>query len=115
MARKKIALVGAGQTGGTLALLAGLKEVSDIVLFGVAGGIPEGNGLVAPAASLACHPAVTGAPRSDLVNMGWFSKEKQEAIVRHPFDGGVEIVGFLKTGSVCNAPASAVSQMAIAI
>ena len=36
MARKKIALVGAGNIGGTLALLAGLKELGDIVLFDVA-------------------------------------------------------------------------------
>ena len=35
MARNKIALVGAGQVGGTIALLAGLKELGDIVLFDV--------------------------------------------------------------------------------
>jgi malate dehydrogenase len=45
MARKKIALVGAGQIGGTLALLAGLKELGDIVLIDVAEGIPEGKAL----------------------------------------------------------------------
>ena len=33
MARKKVALVGAGMIGGTLAHLAGLKELGDIVLF----------------------------------------------------------------------------------
>ena len=43
--RKKIALVGAGQIGGTLALLAGLKELGDIVLIDVAEGIPEGKAL----------------------------------------------------------------------
>ena len=36
MARKKIALVGSGQIGGTLAHLAGLKELGDIVLFDIA-------------------------------------------------------------------------------
>jgi malate dehydrogenase len=45
MARKKIALVGAGQIGGTLALLAGIKELGDIVLIDVAEGIPEGKAL----------------------------------------------------------------------
>lgn len=45
MARKKIALVGAGQIGGTLALLAGEKELGDIVLIDVAEGIPEGKAL----------------------------------------------------------------------
>mgnify|MGYP001806032619 CR=1 FL=1 len=45
MARKKIALVGAGQIGGTLALLAGLKELGDIVLFDIAEGMPDGKAL----------------------------------------------------------------------
>ena len=45
MARKKIALIGAGQIGGTLALLAGLKEMGDIVLFDIAEGMPEGKAL----------------------------------------------------------------------
>jgi malate dehydrogenase len=45
MARNKIALVGAGNIGGTLALLAGLKELGDIVLFDVIDGIPQGKSL----------------------------------------------------------------------
>jgi malate dehydrogenase len=45
MARSRIALVGAGQIGGTLALLAGLKELGDIVLFDIAEGIPQGKAL----------------------------------------------------------------------
>lgn len=45
MARAKIALIGAGQIGGTLALLAGLKELGDVVLFDVAEGIPQGKSL----------------------------------------------------------------------
>lgn len=45
MARKKIALVGAGQIGGTLALLAGEKELGDVILIDVAEGIPEGKAL----------------------------------------------------------------------
>jgi malate dehydrogenase len=45
MARSKIALIGAGQIGGTLALLAGLKELGDVVLFDVAEGVPQGKAL----------------------------------------------------------------------
>jgi malate dehydrogenase len=45
MARNKIALVGAGQIGGTLALLAGLKELGDIVVFDVMEGVPQGKAL----------------------------------------------------------------------
>jgi malate dehydrogenase len=45
MARKKIALIGAGQIGGTLALLAGVKELGDIVLFDIADGVPQGKAL----------------------------------------------------------------------
>jgi malate dehydrogenase len=45
MARKKIALIGAGQIGGTLALLIGLKELGDVVMFDVMEGIPQGKAL----------------------------------------------------------------------
>lgn len=45
MARSKIALIGAGQIGGTLALLAGLKELGDVVLFDVVEGVPQGKAL----------------------------------------------------------------------
>ncbi len=45
MARKKIALIGAGQIGGTLAHLAALKELGDIVLFDIAEGTPQGKAL----------------------------------------------------------------------
>ncbi|CAI9415164.1 Malate dehydrogenase [Pleomorphomonas sp. T1.2MG-36] len=45
MARKKIALVGAGQIGGTLALLAGQKELGDVVLFDIMDGVPQGKAL----------------------------------------------------------------------
>ena len=45
MARSKIALIGAGQIGGTLAHLAALKELGDIVLFDIAEGTPQGKAL----------------------------------------------------------------------
>jgi len=45
MARKKIALIGAGQIGGTLAHLAALKELGDIVMFDIVDGVPQGKAL----------------------------------------------------------------------
>jgi len=45
MARNKIALIGAGQIGGTLAHLIGLKQLGDVVLFDIAEGIPQGKAL----------------------------------------------------------------------
>lgn len=45
MARNKIALIGSGMIGGTLAHLAGLKELGDVVLFDIAEGTPQGKGL----------------------------------------------------------------------
>jgi malate dehydrogenase len=45
MARKKIALIGGGQIGGTLAHLAGLKELGDVVIFDIVDGIPQGKAL----------------------------------------------------------------------
>ncbi len=45
MARNKIALIGAGQIGGTLAHLIGLKELGDVVMFDIAEGVPQGKAL----------------------------------------------------------------------
>jgi len=43
--RKKIALVGSGNIGGTLAHLIGLKELGDVILFDIAEGLPQGKSL----------------------------------------------------------------------
>lgn len=45
MARKKLALIGSGMIGGTLAHLAGLKDLGDVVLFDIADGVPQGKAL----------------------------------------------------------------------
>jgi malate dehydrogenase len=45
MARRKIAMIGAGMIGGTLAHLALLKRVGDVVLFDVIEGMPQGKAL----------------------------------------------------------------------
>ncbi len=45
MRRPKIALIGAGQIGGTLAHLAGMKELGDVVLFDISEGTPQGKAL----------------------------------------------------------------------
>jgi malate dehydrogenase len=45
MKRHKIALIGAGQIGGTLAHLIGLKQLGDVVMFDIAEGVPQGKAL----------------------------------------------------------------------
>src|SRR3712207_995196 len=45
MARKKIALIGAGMIGGTLAHLAAMRELGDVVLFDIMEGVPQGKAL----------------------------------------------------------------------
>lgn len=63
MARNKISLVGAGNIGGTLALLAGLKEFGDVTLFDIAEGMPQGKALdIAQASPIeGFNAAVAGA------------------------------------------------------
>jgi malate dehydrogenase len=250
MSRSKIALIGAGQIGGTLAHLAGLKELGDVVLCDIADGVPQGKGLdiaesapvdgfdaritgvstdpndaasyapiegadvcivtagvprkpgmsrddllginlkvmksvgegigrYAPGAFVICitnpldamvwalqrysglptervcgmagvldsarfrhflaeefrvsvrdvtafvlgghgdtmvpltrYSTVAGIPLPDLVEMGWTTRERLDAIVQRTRDGGAEIVGLLKTGSAFYAPAASAIQMA---
>ncbi len=243
MARKKIALIGSGQIGGTLAHLAALKDLGDIVLFDIVDGVPQGKALdlsqsgpvegydskitgtseykdlkgadvvivtagvprkpgmsrddlleinlkvmeqvgagiakYAPKAFVICitnpldamvwalqkfsglptnqvigmagvldssrfvhfiadelkvsvedinafvlgghgdtmvplarYSTVAGIPLTDIVKMGWMSKEKLEAIIQRTRDGGAEIVGLLKTGSAFYAPATSAIAMA---
>jgi malate dehydrogenase len=45
MARNKVALIGAGMIGGTLAHLIGLKELGDVVVFDIVDGMPKGKSL----------------------------------------------------------------------
>ena len=243
MARPKIALIGAGQIGGTLAHLAAIKELGDVVLFDIAEGTPQGKALDiaesgpvagfdvslkgandyaaiagadvcivtagvprkpgmsrddllginlkvmksvgegiaahAPEAFVICitnpldamvwalqkysglpaakvcgmagvldsarfrhflaeemgvsmrdvsafvlgghgdtmvpsvrYSTVGGVPLPDLVEMGWMTQERLDAIVQRTRDGGAEIVGLLKTGSAFYAPATAAIEMA---
>jgi malate dehydrogenase len=240
MARPKIALIGAGQIGGTLAHLAAIKELGDIVLFDIAEGTPQGKALDiaqsgpsegfdakmkganayediagadvcivtagvarkpgmsrddllginlksvgegiaahAPNAFVICitnpldamvwalqqfsglpahkvvgmagvldsarfrhflslefgvsmrdvtafvlgghgdtmvplarYSTVGGIPLPDLVQMGWTSQDKLDAIIQRTRDGGAEIVGLLKTGSAFYAPATSAIEMA---
>ncbi len=243
MARPKIALIGAGQIGGTLAHLAAIKELGDVVLFDIAEGVPQGKALDiaqsgpsagfdadmagtndyaalagadvcivtagvarkpgmsrddllginlkvmksvgegirkhAPSAFVICitnpldamvwalqkfsglpanrvvgmagvldsarfrhflslefgvsmrdvtafvlgghgdtmvplarYSTVAGIPLPDLVEMGWTTQEKLDAIIQRTRDGGAEIVGLLKTGSAFYAPAQSAIEMA---
>ncbi len=243
MARPKIALIGSGQIGGTLAHLAAIKELGDVVLFDIADGVPQGKALDiaesgpiegfdaalsgttdyadiagadvcivtagvprkpgmsrddllginlkvmksvgegikahAPDAFVICitnpldamvwalreysglphekvvgmagvldsarfrhflslefgvsmrdvsafvlgghgdtmvpsvrYSTVGGIPLPDLVEMGWTTQDRLDAIVQRTRDGGAEIVGLLKTGSAFYAPAAAAIEMA---
>src|SRR5258708_4799491 len=202
MARNKIALIGAGNIGGTLAHMIGLKELGDVVLFDVFGGVAAGKALdimqsgpvdgfdalmsggsdySAIAGSdvvivitnpldvmvwvmqqrsglpanrvvgmagvldssrfrlflaqefnvsvedvsafvlgghgdtmvpLIRYSTVAGIPVPDLIQMGWTTKEKIDAIVQRTRDGGAEIVNLLKTGSAFYAPAASAITMA---
>jgi malate dehydrogenase len=243
MARKKIALIGSGQIGGTLAHLAALKDLGDIVLFDIVDGVPQGKALdisqsapvegydakisgtskyedlagadvvivtagvprkpgmsrddlleinlkvmeqvgagiakYAPNAFVICitnpldamvwalqkfsglptnrvigmagvldssrfvhfiaeelnvsvedinafvlgghgdtmvplarYSTVAGIPLTDIVKMGWMSREKLDSIIQRTRDGGAEIVGLLKTGSAFYAPATSAIAMA---
>ena len=58
------------------------------------------------------YSTVAGIPLTDIVKMGWMSKEKLEEIVQRTRDGGAEIVGLLKTGSAFYAPAASAIAMA---
>src|SRR5210317_719197 len=61
---------------------------------------------------LARYSTVAGIPLPDLVDMGWTTQEKLDAIIQRTRDGGAEIVGLLKTGSAFYAPAASAIAMA---
>jgi malate dehydrogenase len=58
------------------------------------------------------YSTVAGIPLPDLVEMGWTTQGKLDAIVQRTRDGGAEIVGLLKTGSAFYAPATSAIEMA---
>ena len=63
MARDKIALIGSGQIGGTLAHLIGLKELGDVVMFDIAEGVPQGKSLdIAQSSPVAARQAESTEP-----------------------------------------------------
>ncbi|MCU0831988.1 MAG: malate dehydrogenase [Rhizobiaceae bacterium] len=80
-------------------------SVEDVTAF-VLGG--HGDTMV----PLTRYSTVAGIPLTDLVKMGWLTKDRLEEIVQRTRDGGAEIVGLLKTGSAYYAPASSAVQMA---
>src|SRR5215467_11455008 len=76
MARNKIALVGAGQVGGTIALLAGLRELGDIVLVDVIEGVPQGKALdIAEGSPVEGYDAVVITITNPLDAMVWVMRE----------------------------------------
>ncbi len=79
-----------------------MRDVSAFVLGG------HGDTMV----PLTRYSTVGGIPLPDLVEMGWTTQEKLDAIVQRTRDGGAEIVGLLKTGSAFYAPAASAIEMA---
>ncbi|PID37335.1 MAG: malate dehydrogenase [Rhodobacterales bacterium] len=79
-----------------------MRDVSAFVLGG------HGDTMV----PLARYSTVGGIPLPDLVEMGWTTQEKLDAIIQRTRDGGAEIVGLLKTGSAYYAPAASAIEMA---
>jgi malate dehydrogenase len=79
-----------------------MKDVTAFVLGG------HGDTMV----PLIRYSTVAGIPLPDLVEMGWTTQEKLDAIVQRTRDGGAEIVGLLKTGSAFYAPAASAIEMA---
>src|SRR5690625_1872312 len=80
-------------------------SVEDVTAF-VLGG--HGDTMV----PMVRHSAVAGIPLPDLVEMGWITQEKLDAIVARTRNGGAEIVGLLKAGSAFYAPAASAIAMA---
>ncbi|MXU64513.1 malate dehydrogenase [Oceanomicrobium pacificus] len=80
-------------------------SVKDVTAF-VLGG--HGDTMV----PLTRYSTVSGIPLPDLVDMGWTTQDKLDAIVQRTRDGGAEIVGLLKTGSAFYAPAASAIEMA---
>jgi malate dehydrogenase len=80
-------------------------SVKDVTAF-VLGG--HGDTMV----PLTRYSTVAGIPLPDLVEMGWISQDRLDAIVQRTRDGGAEIVGLLKTGSAFYAPAASAIEMA---
>ncbi len=78
------------------------KDVTTFVLGG------HGDTMV----PLARYSTVAGIPLPDLVNMGWTTQDRLDAIIQRTRDGGAEIVNLLGTGSAYYAPASSAIEMA---
>jgi malate dehydrogenase len=79
-----------------------MKDVTAFVLGG------HGDTMV----PLERYSTVAGIPLPDLVDMGWTTQDKLDAIIQRTRDGGAEIVGLLKTGSAFYAPATSAIEMA---
>ena len=79
-----------------------MRDVTTFVLGG------HGDTMV----PLARYSTVAGIPLPDLVEMGWTTQERLDAIIQRTRDGGAEIVGLLKTGSAFYAPATSAIEMA---
>jgi malate dehydrogenase len=89
-----------------------LSEEFDVSMRDVTAFVLGGHGdTMVP---LPRYSTVGGIPLPDLVEMGWTTQDKLDAIIQRTRDGGAEIVGLLKTGSAYYAPATSAIEMATA-
>ena len=79
-----------------------MKDVTAFVLGG------HGDTMV----PLSRYSTVAGIPLPDLIDLGWTTQERLDAIIQRTRDGGAEIVSLLKTGSAFYAPATSAIEMA---
>ena len=98
MSRKKIALVGAGQIGGTMALLAAQKELGDVVTIDISEGIPQGKSLDIT------HGATVIPSSSNLVGYNEYEAMKEADVVivtaGHPRKPGMSVIILKSTGII---------------
>jgi malate dehydrogenase len=112
MARNRIGLVGAGNIGGTLALLAGLKELGDIALIDIMEGIPEGKALdIAQGSSVEGYDAVVTGSSDYAALKGADVVIVTAGIARKPgmsrddlIDTNTKVMNLVGAGIKANAP-----------
>ena len=91
MARAKIALIGAGMIGGTLAHVAAREALGDVILFDIAEGTPQGKALdIAEAtAVIGTDVALKGANIGAQARIG--KEDRQEERIDHAADLGIPL------------------------
>ena len=107
---ERLILEGKVRPGQKLPSERSLAEEFDVSMKDVTAFVLGGHGdTMVPSVR---YSTVAGVPLPDLIEMGWTTKDRLDAIVQRTRDGGAEIVGLLKTGSAFYAPATSAIEMA---